>query len=193
MRQRINISAHWKCWETRRYFTCLLISHYIFVAWYKHLIWLVTTRKMAVTFSKNPVGISSLYFQIFWCTVTVCWASSNANESSFYSLPAFKLTELLRLKSNIQWVERKCDSSDGKHKVDLYVKMANVPPLCLIHLTVSDCNQPRAAHCWCFVIMDAAYIFSGLSTSSVKYKIITSTSGAPPLSVARSTWTHTGN
>lgn len=51
----------------------------------------------------------------------------------------------------------------------------------------------RAAHCWCFVIMDAAYIFSGLSTSAVKYKIITSTSGAPPLCVVRSTWTHMGN
>lgn len=91
LHQRINISAHWKCWETRRYFTCLLISHYIFVAWYKHFIWLVITSKMAVTFSKNPVGISSLYFQIFWCTVTVCWASSNANESSSAAAAAFIL------------------------------------------------------------------------------------------------------
>ncbi|KAM3584902.1 uncharacterized protein V6R79_002155 [Siganus canaliculatus] len=65
--------------------------------------------------------------------------------------------------------------------------MANVPPLRLIHLAVYvHVISPERLVVDALSSPNAAYtfnIFSGLSTSSVKYKIITSTSGAPPLSV----------
>lgn len=81
-----------------------------------------------------PPNLSHYFTYSLFCIV----AQYKIEFDIFIQIFSFELMKLLWLKSNIQRVERKCDSSDCKHNVDLYVKMANVPPLCLIHLTGYD-------------------------------------------------------